>query len=304
MWFRNLTLYRFTQPFDLDPEALEEKLSAKPFRPLGNMEPAFTGWTEPLGKEGGQLVHTVGNCMLLCARKEEKIIPAAAVRELVELRAEEIEEREGRPVRAKERRELKETVLLEMIPQAFSKSSRQYAYIDRKQGWLVVDTATASRAEAFIDLLRECLDTFPVVPLHVEEAPDAILTEWLKQSAVPAAIQIEDECELRDLTEDGAIVRVRREDLFADEIRAHLDAGKRVTQLALSWNERVSFVLDEKFQLRRLRFQDAVLDEAGESTAETVAERFDADFALMSGEFSRFLPQLIELFGGQDKGAL
>lgn len=304
MWFKNLTLYRFAQPFDLDPESLEEKLSEKPFRPLGDMEPAFTGWTEPLGKDGQQLVHTLGNCMLLCARKEEKILPAAAVRELVEARAVEIEEKEGREVRAKERRELKETVLLEMIPRAFSKSSRQYAYIDRKQGWLVVDTAVASRAEAFIDLLRECLGTFSVVPLQVEEAPDAILTGWLKQGSVPAEVQIEDECELRDLVEDGAIVRVRREDLLSDEIRVHLDAGKRVTRLALTWDERVSFVLDEKFQLRRLRFQDVVLDEAGESGAETAAERFDADFALMTGEFSRFLPRLIELFGGQDKGTL
>ncbi|WP_456407322.1 recombination-associated protein RdgC [Thiolapillus sp.] len=302
MWFRNLTLYRLSQPFELDAETLEEKLAERISRPLGNMEPAFTGWTEPLGKEGRQLVHTMGNCMLLCARKEEKILPAAAVRELVEARAAEIEEKEGREVRARERRELKETVLLEMIPQAFSKSSRQYGYIDTRNGWLVVDTATASRAEEFIDLLRECLGTFPVAPLQVEEAPVEIMTEWLKLGNAPIGIQIEDECELRDLVEDGAIVRVRREDLFSDEIRAHLDAGKRVMKLALSWEDRVSFVLDEKFQLKRLRFQDAVLDEAGESGAETLAERFDADFALMTGEFARFLPALISVFGGEETG--
>ena len=246
-------------------------------------------------------MHTVGNCMMLCARKEEKILPAAAVRELVEARAGEIEEKEGREVRARERRELKETVLLEMIPRAFSKSHHQYAYIDSRNGWLVVDTATASRAEAFIDLLRECLGTLPVVPLQVAESPDAVMTEWLKESGVPAAIQIGDECELRDLMEDGAIVRVRREDLFSDEIRVHLEAGKRVMRLALTWEERVSFLLDEKFQLKRLRFQDAVLDEAGDVGAETVAERFDADFAIMTGEFSRFLPELITLFGGEEK---
>ncbi|WP_295366882.1 recombination-associated protein RdgC, partial [Thiolapillus sp.] len=110
--------------------------------------------------------------------------------------------------------------------------------------WLVVDTATASRAEAFIDLLRECLGTLPVVPLQVAESPDAVMTEWLKESGVPAAIQIGDECELRDLMEDGAIVRVRREDLFSDEIRVHLEAGKRAMRLALTWEERVSFLLD------------------------------------------------------------
>ncbi len=302
MWFKNLVLYRLTQTFELTPEELEEKLAAKPFRALASMEPAFTGWTEPLGKEGQQLVHVSGNCWMLCARKEEKILPAAAVRELVEARADEIQEKEGREVRAKERRELKETVLLEMMPRAFSKSSRQYAYLDIKQGWLVVDTASASRAEELIDLLRECLGSFPVVPLQVEEAPDAVMTEWLTHDSAPAELHIEDECELRDLVEEGGIIRMRREDLFSDETKVHLNAGKRVMRLALTWDERVSFVLDEKFQLKRLRFQDAVLDEAGESGAETPAERFDADFALMTLEFGRFLPRLVELLGGVDEG--
>ncbi|WP_456373105.1 recombination-associated protein RdgC [Thiolapillus sp.] len=298
MWFRNLSLYRFRKPFELTPEELEEQLAARIARPLGDREPAFTGWTAPLGEEGGQLVHTVGNCMMVCARKEEKILPAAVVRELVEEKANEIENREGRKLSARARRDLKENVILEMMPRAFSKSRRQYAYIDNKNGWLIVDTATASRAEELIGLLRECLESFPAVPLSTRESPVDNMTQWLKERTSPAELDIGDECELRDLVEDGGIVRVRREDLFSDEIQAHMQAGKRVMKLALTWQERVSFVLDEHFILRRLRFEDRVLDEAGESHAETHAERFDADFALMSGELQRFLPALVEQFGG------
>ncbi len=301
MWFRNLSLYRFTKPFELTPEELEEQLAARPSRPLGDLEPAFTGWTEPLGEEGAQLVHASGNCMMVCARKEEKILPAAAVRELLEERLAQIEEKEGRRPGAKARRELKENIIFEMMPRAFSKSSRQYAYIDHKHGWLVVDTASATRAEEVISLLRECLGSFPVVPLATEEAPVDAMTQWLKDGAAPSKLEIGDECELRDLVEDGGIVRVRREDLFSDEIQAHVRAGKRVMKLALTWRERVSFVLDEHLILRRLRFEDVVLDEAGESGAETHAQRFDADFALMTGEFSRFLPALFDLFGGLEE---
>jgi len=118
---------------------------------------------------------------------------------------------------------------------------------------------------------------------------------------VPTGLEIGDECELRDLVEDGGIVRARREDLFSDEIQAHVQGGKRIMKLAMTWKERVSFVLDEHFILRRLRFEDAVLDEAGESQAETFAERFDADFALMSGELQHFLPAFIDLFGGLEQ---
>ncbi|BAO45312.1 recombination-associated protein RdgC [Thiolapillus brandeum] len=300
MWFRNLSLYRFTKPFELTPEALEEQLEARPSRPLGDLEPAFTGWTPPLGEEGGLLVHTVGNCLMVCARKEEKILPPAVVRELVAEKAAEIEDKEGRKLGAKARRDLKENIIFEMLPRAFSKSSRHYAYIDGKNGWLVVDTPSASRAEELISLLRECLGSFPVVPLATEESPVDAMTQWLKERTSPPDIEIGDECELRDLVEDGAIVRVRREDLFSDEIQAHVQSGKRVMKLALTWKERVSFILDEHFVLRRLRFEDAVLDEAGESQAETYAERFDADFALMSGELQTFLPALIDTFGGQE----
>ncbi len=303
MWFRNLSLYRFTKPFELTPEELDEQLAARPSRPLGDLEPAFTGWTQPLGEEGTQLVHALGNCIMVCARKEEKILPAAAVRELLEQRLAEIEEKEGRRPGAKARRELKENIIFEMMPRAFSKSSRQYAYIDRKHGWLVVDTASATRAEEVISLLRECLGSFPVVPLATEEAPVDVMTQWLKDRSVPTGLEIGDECELRDLVEDGGIVRARREDLFSDEIQAHVQGGKRVMKLAMTWKERVSFVLDEHFILRRLRFEDAVLDEAGESRAESFAERFDADFALMSGEMQRFLPALIDLFGGLEQNA-
>ncbi len=303
MWFRNLSLYRFTKPFELTPEELDEQLAARPSRPLGDLEPAFTGWTQPLGEEGTQLVHAVGNCIMVCARKEEKILPAAAVRELLEQRLAEMEEKEGRRPGAKARRELKENIIFEMMPRAFSKSRRQYAYIDRKHGWLVVDTASATRAEELISLLRECLGSFPVVPLATEEAPVDVMTQWLKAGSMPAGLEIGDECELRDLVEDGGIVRARREDLFSDEIQAHVQGGKRVMKLAMTWKERVSFVLDEHFILRRLRFEDAVLDEAGESQAESFAERFDADFALMSGELQRFLPALIDLFGGLEQNA-
>jgi recombination associated protein RdgC len=303
MWFRNLSLYRFSKPLDLTPEDLEGQLEAKITRPLGDLEPAFTGWTAPLGEEGGQLVHTVGSCMMVCACKEEKILPPAVVRELVNEKAAEIENIEGRKLGARARRELKENIIFEMMPRAFSKRSRHYAYIDRKNGWLIVDTASASRAEELISLLRECLGSFPVVPLTTEESPVDNMTQWLKERVLPPGLEIGDECELRDLVEDGGIVRARREDLFSDEIQAHVQAGKRAMKLALTWKERVSFVLDEHFILRRLRFEDVVLDEAGESQAETFAERFDADFALMSGELQRFLPALVERFGGLEQNS-
>ena len=298
MWFKNLCLYRFTKPFNLPPEDLDENLSVKAFRSVGKLEPSSVGWSEPLGREGTQLVHVANGCIMICLRKEEKILPTAVVNERLAERALEIEEQEGRKVRGKERQNLKDEILLDMMPRAFSKNSRVFAYIHPQQGWLVVDAANPGKAEEVVNLLRETLGSLPVVPLTVEEAPSSIMTSWLLKGSQLADIVIEDECELRDPGEEGGIVRVRKQDLSSDEIRTHLDAGKIVTRLAVVFDERIACVLDEKLLIKRLRFQDVVLDEAGEVDAETAAQRFDTDFVIMTLELSRFIPRLVEVFGG------
>lgn len=305
MWFKNLCLYRLTKPFDLSAEALDEKLSERAFRPIGKLELAFTGWAEPLGEAANQLAHSSGGCVMICTRKEEKILPAAAVRELLDARAQEIEDKEARKVRGKEKQRLKDEVLLDMMPRAFSKNSRNYAYIDSKNGWMIVDSANFNKAEELISLLRETLGSFPVVPVTVASAPNTIMTDWLTKNTSPADISIDDEVELRDPEQDGGIVKIRRQNLGSDEIGVHLEAGKLVTQLALTFDDRMSFVLNEQLQVKRIRVTDTVLEEAEDTAAETAAEQFDADFALMSLEFSRFIPRLLEVFGGlvdEEKG--
>ena len=53
--------------------------------------------------------------------------------------------------------------------------------------------------------------------------------------------------------------------------------------------------------MRRLRFSDALVEEAAEAAADDqAAALFDADFTLMSLELRRFLPRLIEVFGGAE----
>ena len=73
----------------------------------------------------------------------------------------------------------------------------------------------------------------------------------------------------------------------------HLKAGKRVARLALTWQDRISFVLDADMSLKRIRFLDAVQDERAETESHSDAERFDSDFAIMSLELGRLIPRLL-----------
>lgn len=301
MWFKNLALLRFTEAFTLTAEDIAQSLEARRFKPCGSLEPVSVGWTAPLGKDGDlPLVHAAQGYIMVCMMKEEKILPASVINEVLAERIEEIETSQGRQVRRKEKDTLRDEVMQDLLPRAFSHSRKLYAYLDPKGGWLIVDSASSKKTEELASLLRQCLGSLPVVPLTTRERPASILSGWLGENAVPPDITLESDCELRSPEEDGGVVRCRRHDLSAPEIQNHLEAGKEVVKLAVSWNDRLSFVLDDTLAVRSLRFLDVIQEEAADVDTSTYAERFDADFAIMSLELSQFLPRLLEWFGGEN----
>ncbi|EON90749.1 recombination associated protein [Marinobacter lipolyticus SM19] len=305
MWFRNARVFRFTKPFDITAEALEEKLQSDVFKPCGPQETTRQGWIPPLGKHSDMLVHSTNGYHLIALRKEEKILPGPVVKELVEERAEAIEIEQGRKVRRKEKDEIKEQVMLEMLPQAFSKNRRCFAYLAPKDGVLVVDAGSSKQAEDLASFLRKSLGSLPVRPPAVEQAPAFTFTGWLNETVdLPATVTLGSECELKDPSEDGGVVRCKGLDLQADEIRNHLDTGMQVTKLAVTWDDSLSFVLDEELGIRRLKFGDTLQEKLDDVDADDAAARFDAAFALMTLELARLIPGLLEALGGEDRSAI
>ncbi len=305
MWFRNARVFRFTKPFDITAEALEEKLQSDEFKPCGPQETTRQGWVPPLGKHSDMLVHSTNGYHLVALRKEEKILPGPVVKELVEERAEVIEAEQGRKVRRKEKDEIKEQVMLEMLPQAFSKNRRCFAYLAPKDGVLVVDAGSSKQAEDLASFLRKSLGSLPVRPPAVEQAPAFTFTGWLNETVdLPATVTLGSECELKDPSEDGGVVRCKGLDLQADEIRNHLDTGMQVTKLAVTWDDSLSFVLDEELGIRRLKFGDTLQEKLDDVDADDAAARFDAAFALMTLELARLIPGLLEALGGEDRSAI
>lgn len=305
MWFRNARIFRFTKPFDITAEALEEKLQQEAFKPCGPQEMSRHGWVAPLGKHGEQLVHSAGGYHLIALRREEKLLPGPVVKELVEEKAEAIEIEQQRKVRRKEKEEIKEQVLLEMLPRAFSRNRRSYAYLAPEEGLLVVDAGSAKQAEDLASALRKSVGSLPVRPPALEQAPAFTFTGWLNESIdLPSAITLGTECELKDTSEDGGVVRCKGLPLQAEEIRNHLEAGMQVTRLALTWEDNLSFVLDEEFGIRRLKFGDTLQEKLDDVDADDAAARFDAAFSLMTLELSRMIPGLLEALGGEDRSAI
>jgi recombination associated protein RdgC len=299
MWFKNLCVYRLAEPFAWSAEGLADKLAEFGFQPVARTETVSRGWVPPLGRGAESLVHSSGGRIMICLQEEQRLLPPTVVRETLDERVAEREESEARKLGRREKARMKDEITLELLPRAFTRSRRSYAYIDTREGFVVVDSGTWRAAEELTELLRESLGSLPLRPLQTVSNPQRVMTEWLGQDDTPGDIELGDEAVLEDPDNEGAEVRVKRQDLQSAEIQGHIRAGKHVRRLAVTWNERMQCVIDTDLSVKRLKFLDSVQDEAGDREAETDAERFDADFTIMTLELGRFLPRLLAWFDGE-----
>jgi len=300
--FKNARFYRLADPSAIDAESLETRLSERRFRPCGSLESVALGWVSPLGTQTQALTHAGNGCVYLCARRQERLLPSAVVAEAVDERIAEIEDREARSVGRTERRHLREEVMLDMLPRAFTRSRQMRAYLDLVSGWMVVDAASEKAAEDLLGLLRETLGSFPVRPPRPERSPPTLMTQWVTAGKAPDGLALGDECELRDPRDDRSLVRCRGQDLSGEEIATHVRAGKEAIKLALNWNEQLDFLLQEDLSLKRLRFADELIEDVVESDIEDETIRFDAEFAIMALLLRELIGRLDEMFVMVGKG--
>jgi recombination associated protein RdgC len=293
MLFRNLTLFRFPEsalPADLS--ALEAMLSEAALRPVGAMELASHGFVSPYGR--GEPVHALvqPDAILVAYGAETKLMPAAIINAELAKRLDHILAEEGRRPGGRERKRLKDEVLTDLLPRAFVRPGRTQAYLDRKRHWCVVDSSSRKVGENLVSGLREAMGSFPAVPVNAECSPRALLTGWIAGEPLPQGFVLGDECELRDPVESGAIVKCRRHELESDEIREHLKTGKQAFQVALVFNDRLSFVLGEDLVIRKLRFLETAMESLENTERDSQHAEVDAAFALMSGEIGALLDAL------------
>lgn len=300
MWFRNLQIYRLPSPWGTTAEQLKASLASHAFSPANSMDMQNQGWDSP--RQDGNLVHTVNRQMLIMLTSEKKLLPTMVVNQIAKAKAVEIEGQQGFKPDRKQMREIKEQITDELMPRAFSVRRNTMAWIDPINGWLVIDAANPAKADEFLQFLRRSVDDLPLVSLHVAHSPVAAMTNWLMSDEAPSGFTVDQDTELRSTCENKAIVRYVRHTLEAEDIRRHIAAGKQCTKLALTWANRISFVLTENLSIKRVTPLD-VIKESADPTAQNDDERFDSDMMLMTGEMNRMLSDLVTALGGQVEAA-
>ena len=292
--FKNMIFYRISETWQPDLVALDTALAKQQFEQCGATQEKSTGWVPPRGEEHGALLESIGGHWILRFKTESKSVPGSVLARKVEEKAVAIEQETGRKPGKKERREIKDEVKLSLLPYAFTKQSATWVWIDPSKNLLMIDAASQKRADDVVSTLIESWVGLSVALVDTAESPQSCMAHWLKEQEAPEGFTIDRTCELKAVDESRAVVKYGSHPLDIDEIREHIDQGKLPTKLAMTWDDRISFVLTDGLYVRKLCFLDSVFegrkhDDSG----------FDADVAIATGELAKLLPELIDAMGGE-----
>jgi len=297
MWFKNIFIYRLSDDTSINAVTLQEQLALKPLMPCSGLDKQSQGWVSCRGDD--HLVHVANQHILLALGVEKKLLPAGIINRFAKERVADIEAQQGYKVGRKELKDIKQAISDELLPRAFALQRTSYAWLDLANGRLIIEAASSAKADELLEQLGKTVDNLPVQLLKTKFSPVAAMTDWLAGEKAPAGFTIDRELELRSSDESKATVRYANHTLEGSEILAHIAGGKRVTRLGLTWNDRISFVLNENLQIKRIEFLDIIKEESFK-IADNEAEMFELDFILMTGELARMLSDLTEALGGED----
>ena len=293
--FKNLIVYRIAAGWSVSAAQMEASLEKARFVECGATQPLSVGWVEPRGVAHGPLAEVVAGQLLLKLGVEQKVLPGTVVKRRVDEMAAKIEKSTGRKPGKKQKKELKEEAVLELLPQAFTKQAAMNVWIDPQHMLLLVEASSPARADEVVSLLVKSFEGLSISHVNTVESAAVAMTRWLTTGEPPRAFTVDRECELKSADEMKSVVRYARHPLDTDEVRRYVAEGKLPTKLALTWQGRVSFLLTDAMQIKKLAFLDGVF----EGSKPGKDEAFDADAAIATGELRQLIPDLIDALGGE-----
>ena len=300
MWFKNLKVFRLARHWQEHWGEIEHALSAHQFTPVGDLSTSSQGWVPP--REGDdRLAVNVGGQLLLALRIEKKLLPASVVNQAVKDRAKEIEEQQGYRPGRKQMRDIKEMVIDSLMPSAFKVAKDVRVWIDPINCWVVLDTASSPQVEDVLAAFGKAMHPYPVEHLRLTHSRAQQMTSWLIAGEAPEGLSIDADSHWQSGGNSAGVIKYAKCAAPPDDIQKRVESGYQCTRLALTWQDRISFVLTDTADFKRVQALDILEEQAKADGDLSEHEKLDADFTLMTAELNQMLGDVLEALKEQQQ---
>lgn len=291
MWFKQCQAYRL--PETPDAAVLAAALDEHRFAPPCGLDWFTDGFAVPQ-PFGDELVFAADKTLGISLKREERVLPGAVIKTVLDEKIAKIEAEEARNVGRKERQELKEQIIDDLLPRAFTRASRTDAVL--VGGYLLINQ-TGNKAENLLSHLREALGGLRALPTVTRRSASELMTQWLLRGEADGQFELDDYVALVGAGDMAPEICIKREDLTAEEVVQHVKCGKRVAELGLVWRERVVLVLTQDLTLKRIRYLDHLQEDA-QSHGDSGFDLAAASQIIAGNALAMILDELAELLGG------
>jgi recombination associated protein RdgC len=283
LWFKNAIIYQLNSDTLLNKDAIEKALKSYPFTPCGNLDTTKMGWVSPYhdNNQDDLLVDMQGH-LLLRIKKETKILPAPVIKQALLEKIDKQEQALSRKLSKNEKATLKDEVMIDLMPRAFSKYNHYWLWIDTHNKRIIVDCSSFKQAEDILAILRKELGSLALTPLSIDKPLEQIMTKWVKENLNFPPFVLGDQAELKDPLEGNGIISCKNQDITSDEMRIHFDSGKWITKIKIIDERGISFIINSDLTFKRIKFDAIILDENEDIGSDEFDKKLEADFFIMA----------------------
>lgn len=293
LWFKNAIIYQLNNDNLLDKQTIENALKSALFSPCGNLDTTKMGWVSPYDDNNlDDFIIDMQGHLLLKIKKETKILPAPVIKQALNEKIDKQEKALSRKLSKNEKATLKDEVMIDLMPRAFSKYNYYWLWIDIENKRIIIDSSSFKLAEDILAILRKELGALALTPLSIEKPLEKIMTTWVREKLSFPPFILGDEAELKDPLEGNGIISCKNQDITSDEMLVHLDSGKWVTKLKIIDERGINFIINPDLTLKRIKFDSVILDENEDIGSDEFDKRLEADFYIMANTLSNSINDL------------
>lgn len=287
MFFKNLIIYQFDKNSSI--ERLDnDMLKNMAFTPCGPTDSIKKGFVSPIDDDDVLKLQVQGHS-LLKLRIESKLLPASVIKKKTSERIEQLEQKLGRSATKSEKHCVKDEVIIDLLPVAFTKDQYVYVWINDKDKFIAVETASFKKAEDVLALIRKELGALALKPLSVENNISFTLKEWVCNDLTPPNFFVLNDAMLADPLEGNGKIKLIDENLTAEEVKSYLNGGREIKSLSFSYKQQTVFTVNTELVFSKISYSSEMLDENSDISLDDKAKRIEADFFLVANELANLI---------------